>query len=68
MLWNHIVFHKLCKAIPFIHSLARVPNSISQPILDIPSVSILISQMYVDMLQDSLPSVHNSFRFLQRHL
>jgi len=45
--------------------LARVPNSISQPILDIPSVCIPISQMYVDMLQDSLTSVHNSFRFLQ---
>jgi len=51
-----------------IYSLARAPISISQPILEIPSVCVPISHTYVDMLQDSMTSVHNSFRFLQLHL
>jgi hypothetical protein len=48
--------------------MARVTNSISQPILDIPSVCIPINHKYVDMLQNSLTSMHSSFRFLQLHL
>lgn len=48
--------------------MACVPNSINQPILDIPSVWIPINRMHVDKLHDSWTSVRNSFKFLQFQL